>query len=315
MSQVGRASGGLAGAMCLAAGILVRRAPLGGAAVAGGLLAAGIQLGNRWERGLLPLPHWEERLALIDRSHANRFSLAPLQTDSIGPLTTSLLRNGFLPLLMNSWSAAQLRRASVFSITAPARAFSTAELREVDEFVRRGGLLLVNCGWEEKGPAGKALLAKFGFDIPRVPLGPYPVQRVENHLPGDAQCINAWPVVVTEPTLKTAFAEASAAYRPPILDQAQSQKLAQLLSPLTGTAPLGMTPPPTAIATNEVRVLFQTTDGYPVVVARRIGEGSVVVVGDTYFFGNDNLENLQYYRKGNLLFLKHLFETTAWRRK
>ncbi len=297
---------------------LARWGPSWTGAAGGVTLAAAVALGLHIERARRTPPVLNVRVALIDRTHANRISLAPLQPDSVGPLTITLLRNRLLPLIMNEWSEQELRRATVLVTTAPAQRFSRTELRALSQFVRNGGLLLINCGWEEKGNATKALLDEFGFDILRVPLGPYPVQRSENHLPGQAQFINAWPVVVTEPTLKAAFAEASAAYRPPLLDRAQSQQLAHLLSPLTGANDTSMarsTRTESTIATNEVRVLFQTSDGYPVVVARRIGEGSVVVIGDTFFLGNDNLENLQYHRKGNLLFLKHLFETTPWKRR
>ncbi len=279
---------------------------VGGILLVGGLELGGMQQAKAGWQGPL-----EGSLALVDLSHGNRVSLAPLIPESIGPFLVTLLRNGFLPEFIHEWSAARLEKASVLVVTAPTVPFGRGELDEVERFVRAGGLLMVNCGWTEKGKAAEQLLGRFGMDVLRVPLGPYPVQRVEDHLPGQAQFINAWPVRVTDPGLEGEFRAASARYRAPLLDTAQADALAQLLSPLTG----GNTAPskPASVGTNAVEVLYQTHDGHPLVVSRRLGEGHVVVIGDTYFLGNDNLETLRYYRKGNLLFLRHVFERTTGR--
>ncbi len=281
---------------------------VGGMLLAGGLEVGGMQQARAGWRGPM-----EGAVALVDLSHGNRVSLAPLIPESIGPFMVTLLRNGFLPEFVHEWSAARLEKASVLVVTAPTVPFGRGELDEVERFVRAGGLLMVNCGWLEKGKAAEQLLGRFGMDVLRVPLGPYPVQRVEDHLPGQAQFINAWPVRVTDPELQSEFRAASAGYRPPLLDTAQADALAQLLSPLTGG---NAAPAKASAGTNApaaVEVLYQTHDGHPLVVLRRLGEGSVVVIGDTYFLGNDNLETLRYYRKGNLLFLRHVFERTTGR--
>jgi hypothetical protein len=289
-----------------------------GAATGSVIVAAAVMLGLAIERARFAAPSMKAELALIDRSHDNRISLAPLQSDSAGPLDIVLLRNGYLPLLMDKWSEEEVRRAKVLVTTAPARRYGKGERRVLEDFVRDGGLLLFNCGWEQKGAAAKGLLEEFGFDILRAPLGPYPVQRLEDNLPGQAQFINAWPVVVTPPDLQADFESARHRYHPPLLDRPQSQRLSQLLNPLVGG---GDRPGPASLETegpdgawvraartNRVEVLFQTAEGVPLAVGRRLGKGTVVVIGDTLFLGNDNLENLQYYRKGNLLFLKYLFE-------
>lgn len=251
-------------------------------------------------------------LALIDQSHANRISLAREETASVDALTIALLRSGYLPLMIERWSPERLRAARLFVTTAPAKEFAEAELLALREFVQGGGVALVNCGWEEKGPAMQGLLDAFSMDILRIPLGPYPVNREENHLASQAQFINAWPVVVNGAELQASFDQARETYRPPVLDAARSRQLQRLLSPLlsaSGSSSDDIRPGPATAPTNSVQVLFQTIEGYPVAIARRIGEGSVVLVGDTFYLGSENLENMRYYRRGNLLFLRHLFES------
>ena len=307
--------------LTLAALLLLRRMPRVGSLALAATLVTGIALGQAAQSRRTSPPVWNGAMALIDRAHANRFSLAPLQKNSIGPLTVTLLRNGFLPLLAEAWSEENLKTADLLVITAPAKRFSGRELRAVRNFASRGGIVLINSGWEEKGAAVKSLLDEFALDILRVPLGPYPVTRTNDHLSDQVQFINAWPVVVTDPQLQGAFARARESYRPPLLDSGPSRQLAQVLSPLLGgkdfSAPATTDNRATPIAApNEpVHVLAQTTEGFPIVIARTVGKGSVVLIGDTFFLGNDNLENLQYYRKGNLLFLKHLFETVRQERR
>jgi hypothetical protein len=44
--------------------------------------------------------------------------------------------------------------------------------------------------------------------------------------------------------------------------------------------------------------------GLPLIIRRAVGHGSVLLIGDSYFLGNDNLETMTYARQGNLLFLR-----------
>lgn len=308
--------------------VYVRHEPRSGAlSLASVALACGLGLGWLLEESCAPPRSLASNVALIDRSHENRISLAPLQPDSIGPVLGTLMRNQLLPGFLSEWSEEEVLRAKVLIIVAPAASYRRAELAVLDRFVREGGLLLFSCGWEERGHSAGTVLDHFGFDILPIPLGPYPVQRVENHLPGQAQFINAWPVTLKDPALSEEFKEARARYQAPLLDPSQSDTLARLLAPLTGGAGSDRDPtaagapqsaaqaPGSGVEIPRVKVFCQTQDGHPLIVARRWGQGSVVVIGDSLFLGNDNLENLQYYRKGNLLFLKYLFDHAVWRRR
>ena len=245
-------------------------------------------------------------------------SLAPFQADSIGPLTASLQRNELLPFIFNEWSDAAVQQASVFVATAPALPYTSHQLQVLRAFVARGGILLMNAGWEEKGPAMQGLLDEFGLDILRIPLGPFPVNRTENHLANQPQFINAWPVVVTEPAAQAMFEQARTVYRPPVLDLPQAQRLEGLMQNLLDSqGPAGAsqrTPPPSQRTPPEIQVLFQTDEHLPLALARRIGKGAVVLIGDTYFLGHDNLESIRFYRQGNILFLKYVFDTLRGRR-
>jgi hypothetical protein len=261
---------------------------------------------ERFNRRALPPVAAPRDLALLDRSHGNRVSLAPLQTDSIGPLAATLQRCGFVTWDAREWSETLLAKARLAVITAPTRAYTSREKARLSAFVEQGGILVMNAGWEEKGPAMQGLLDTFGLDVLRIPLGPFPVNRTVNHLPNQPQFINAWPVAVTDPEAQTAFAEARANYRPPLLSETAPQRLDSLLGNLVGSG--ASTPSSPTRPTGDIQVLFQTEEGLPLVLSRQIGKGSVVFIGDTYFLGHDNLESLRFFRRGNILFLKYLFD-------
>lgn len=253
-------------------------------------------------------------LALLDRSHGNRISLAPLQTDSIGPLTATLQRCGFLTWVLKEWSEMLLARARLVVITAPTRAYTAREKAGLKTFVERGGVLVMNSGWEEKGPAMQALLDTFGLDVLPIPCGPFPVNRTVNHLPNQPQFISAWPVAVTDPDAQSTFAQARANYRPPLLSETGPQRLESLIGNLVNDpGAAGNAPAQPARSAGKIQVLFQTEEGLPLVLSRQIGKGSVVLIGDTYFLGHDNLESIRFFRRGNILFLKYIFDQLRMR--
>jgi hypothetical protein len=47
---------------------------------------------------------------------------------------------------------------------------------------------------------------------------------------------------------------------------------------------------------------------YPVIVTRSFGKGGIVLIGDSYFLLNKNLEGIHSYQIKNILFLKDLLE-------
>src|SRR5690606_36700835 len=123
-------------------------------------------------------------------------------------------------------------------------------LEQLDQFVRDGGLLSFSGGWPEQGRAANQILDRVGFEVLRVPLGPYPVQRMEDHLPGQAQFINAWSVRIADPSLQGEFQAAAARYQPPLLDTDQANTLGQFIAALSGTELSGVVSVTPQVSTN-----------------------------------------------------------------
>jgi hypothetical protein len=301
---------GLAGLLTLAVVLFSVRYAAGGHGGALSLvLALAVVTGGWFNRREVPPSSTSRLAALLDRTHGNQITLAPLERESIGPLTATLQRCKLLPYMFNEWSETQLRQARLFVCTAPTTRYSQRELRALKRFVEQGGVLLLNCGWEEKGRAMQGLLDTFGLDVLRIPLGPVPVNRTVQHLANEPQFINAWPVAVADLGAQTEFEKARARYRPLVLDQSQARKLQSVMRNLL--APDEVEPARPKLESPAgwpVEVLYQTEQGLPLVLARRIGRGAVVLAGDTYFLGHDNLESLHFYRQGNILFLRYILE-------
>lgn len=140
------------------------------------------------------------RVAYVDASHVNRFSLGMWQDDSIDGLLINLARNECLAKILIDEDLGWILDGDVFVVLAPAEPFTPAELDVVQSFMEAGGLLILSVGFEEKqGAAG--LLKLVGMDIGDVPLGPVPV---EPPAPGRARLKEwmkkphfkeAWPVL------------------------------------------------------------------------------------------------------------------------
>jgi hypothetical protein len=86
-----------------------------------------------------------------------------------------------------------------------------------------------------------------------------------------------------------------------------SQKRAALPSGRTTTNPLPMLEEGhSGKETNDFYVCYQA-DGYPMVVLKKHGKGGLLLIGDTYFLGEQNMESLSTYSENNILFLRELF--------
>lgn len=190
-------------------------------------------------------------VACIDASHAEAFSYEPWADEGVAGLQLTLMRNGYLPLLMRHWNAEQLDRAALLILIAPARAFSRAERAAIRDFLERGGIVLVMAGANHAGPV-QPLLAEFGLAVPRSPLPAADPRR--------------------EP-------EPMGYFRTPYLDTGQYKAYVNLYAgwPVECPGP-------------DTEVLVYGFDDRPVVAAAHVGSGKLIVIGDTCFAMNKNLE-------------------------
>ncbi len=201
-------------------------------------------------------PTSPSRLAYIDASHVSPYSDANWAFDGINGLALTLMRSGYLTLTLPELSRERLERAAVFVTIAPARQFTAAERRELQTFVEGGGTFLCLVGAEEAA-ASESLLADFGLRV-----SPSPVPTTGRwHEP--------------EP-LGHVRADYGAA------DPSQAQAALPSVQFYAAW--------PVSAVAGDAQVLVRAPNGQPVVVCRRVGRGRVVVIGDTGFALNKNLE-------------------------
>jgi hypothetical protein len=253
---LGRQLSGLAAALLLL-GLLVWRPLFWGPAAVALSLATALAVctavtHHAWDvlpDGNLKSPN---NLAYIDGGHLNADTPESWREDGLGGLELTLIRNGYLPLLLSEATAQRLGRAKLLFVDAPAREYSAREREVVADFVRAGGVLIYAVGWERIGPS-RRLLSELGFHV---------------GLPGTAAAASAekphplgyFKSPFFQGNNYYAFVRFHAAW-PVYCDDPQA-----------------------------VPVTYYG-EGKPVIVARRYGRGAVAVIGDTCFAMNKNLEH------------------------
>ncbi len=219
-------------------------------------LAAGVGLAAETTTRLSeppPLPAIELPKALVDFSHGERFDQLTWYEDCIGGLQFNLMRNGYSTHLMRRFSPELLLDSEVLVIIAPSMPFSRGEMETIDEFMERGGLLILSTGYEEKDRS-EPLLERLGVGIENVPLAHFDVEVFGRTV----TFAEAWPLAVSAP--------------------------------------------------EAVAVAYHPEYPEPVMVFVPRGRGGALVIGDSQFLLNANLEMMDEWREGNILFLKEVFD-------
>ena len=199
-------------------------------------------------------------LAYIDASHLEAYSQEALRDDGTMGLELTLMRNGFLTLSLAEFDAEALKRAGLLVSIAPSRPFSAGERQAVRDFVAGGGVFLCTAGYDAS-EAVAPLLAEFGLRIGH-PLGP-------DHEPPPLGHFKSPYVTVDGRMHHVRF---HAAW--PVAED-----------------PSGLIQPPDSQA-GEIQVYAYGREDMPVILGRRYGNGRVIVVGDTGFAMNKNLEHV-----------------------
>jgi len=206
-------------------------------------------------------------LAYIDASHVEAYSDADWALDGINDLTLTLMRNGYLTLTTPELTSDRLERAAIVVSIAPARPFSPSERKVLDEFVRDGGIFICTVGAEEAS-ASQSLFADFGIRVPASPvptLGKWREPEPFGRFPTDY--LNANDYGAGDYRASVRFY----AGWPVEVGIEDGEVLAYAMRKGTGLEE-------------------------PVVVARQVGRGKFVVIGDTGFAMNKNFE----YTSGDL---------------
>lgn len=196
------------------------------------------------------------RLAYVGGSHAEAYSDAPWSFDGIEGLALTLMRNDLLTLHLPQLTRQHLATAGVYISLAPSRTFSVAERRMLVDFVQRGGILICTVGAEESR-GSRALLADFGIRVPPSPV----------------------------PTVSTDF-------EPEPMGRTRALYL-RVEQPDGAVHDLGVNffaGWPVEWIDDEGQVMVYGQQDRPLAVRRSFGQGKVVVIGDSGFALNKNLE-------------------------
>ncbi len=216
----------------------------------------------------LPRSPSSNGLAYIDATHLEPYTPHAWGFDALNGLVLNLQRNGYLPLMLRDSLGARLERAGLLVSIGPARRFTPGERQQVRQFVEQGGVLISTVGAEESA-GSEPLLAEFGLRVPPSPvpttgdgLEPEPFGRTEadyleveeESRPPYRAAVRfhaAWPVETIEPS------------------EADTEVL--------------------AYGRNTLPVVESEAE-LPVILMRGVGRGRVVLIGDTAFAMNKNLE-------------------------
>ncbi len=195
-------------------------------------------------------------LAYLDTTHAERVSGESWRPDGLGGLQLTLMRNGYLVLNLPEFTWRRLEGAGLLVCAAPGRPFTARERAVARRFVEQGGILLFTVGWPEAA-ASRRLLAELGFFVGgRDAAEGRAEPRAFGHF--KAPYFNGGDYM--------AYVRFHAAWAVESSDP-NAQPLAYgPRDPLTGRDPT-------------------------VILMRRLGRGKVVVVADSEFATNQNLEN------------------------
>ena len=205
---------------------------------------------------ILPSGRFEEpnNLAYVDTGHLGAHSDEAWRPDGLMGLKMTLMRSGYLTLSLRELTPERLGRAGLLVSVAPSRAFSPAECAAVRKFVEGGGVFVLTVGYDRRG-GSREILDEFGFTVGvSVPGGVDP--------PGEPQ--------------------PRGHFKSPYLDTGTYRTYVRYHAawPVTCDAD-----------ENELRVIAYCPGDVPAILMRKVGRGKVVVVGDTGFAMNKNLEH------------------------
>ncbi len=191
-------------------------------------------------------------LAYIDASHIEAYSPESWRTEGTMGLSLTLMREGYQVLMLPEVTSERLQGAGLLVSIAPSLEFSKAERRAVREFVERGGVFIITVGYDDWEPS-RSLLSEFGFfvGLPAVGIAKRPRE------PEPMGHFKSRYLMTQDYTAHVRF---HAAW------------------------PVGCIDP-------DARVIAYGKGDVPVIMMRQVGTGKVLLVGDTCFAMNKNLEN------------------------
>jgi hypothetical protein len=196
-------------------------------------------------------PRPVNRLAYIDASHYGSFSAESWRPEGLGALAMTLMRNDFLALSLDDFEPRRLEHARLLIVAAPSKPFRRDERKTVVDFIRKGGVLIATVGYDDRG-ASQELLQDLGFRI-----GQSATAEAAGRQP---QALGHFKAPFFDGGSYLAYVRFHAAW-------------------------------PVLCGDPNRLVISRYPTGEELIVMRRLGQGLVVVIGDSFFATNKNLEN------------------------
>ncbi len=246
-------------------------------------------------------------LAYIDIAHLGTNNEAADQPEGTFGLEYALMRDDMLALSLYDLTYERLRRAGLFISIGPQRPFTRAERAAIRRFMEEdGGIFILMAGYE-RSAASESLLRDFDFTVgalaPGLPEGtePTPLGHFKSgYLPSvKYKRHRAFLDLLAECGFATApLRRENAIYLPgfdPVYALEPVYVRFNAAWPVTCKAPDAE-----IIAEGIADRPFDATAGtfrmegnvfLPVIIVRPVGKGKMVVIGDTDFASNKNLEN------------------------
>jgi len=199
----------------------------------------------------------DDDLIWIDHSHLNQFNQENYKDDGIAGLTTNLFRNGYLPqVLEKKNSFPDVSKGSGLIIIAPNERYTQEEASQLNDFVEGGGLLIISAGHKSAGPLD-SVLRSFDLQVEDLPLGSPPWIEETHGTMGSA--------TVSPENLKRYWHEPKFMEAYPVSAHGEFR-------PITW--------------------MRYGNDTYNLILQKKAGLGEVVLIGDSRFLLNENLEYL-----------------------
>lgn len=192
-------------------------------------------------------------LAYIDSSHLEVYSSEGWREDGIMGLSMTLMRSGYLTLMLPEVTPEQLERAGLLVSVAPMRSFTCPEISAIRTFIEQGGIFILTAGYGESAVNLKPLLSEFGF---RIGEGASPSDRQDR-----------------EPSPMGFF-------KAPYLQNGEKRAYVRFYAAW-----------PVACDDPKAQVIAYGHNDLPMIITRPVGRGKMVLIGDTCFAMNKNLEH------------------------
>lgn len=189
-------------------------------------------------------------LAYIDASHQGLYSAESWRDDGLMGIAMAFMRDDYLTLTLHDFTASRLQQADILLTVAPSRRFTKAEREAVRQFVEKGGIFVLTAGYDQRA-CSEDLLAEFGLGI------------------GDGS--------------KAAGGDTGPKpfgfFKSPYFSAGDYMSHVRFYSawPVFATAP-------------DAQILAYGPGNVPAILMRRVGKGKVMLVGDSCFAMNRNLE-------------------------